>query len=113
MDLSEAGGVLTVAVEQADLEDPVAFYSAIEQLIVEQGERRISIDLTDIEMLTSLMIGTLVSVHLLAYENTVVLTLDGLHERMKALLKLIGLDKLMEAHYPSLPADGSPGAGGR
>ena len=113
MDFSEADGVLTIAVEQADLEDPVAFYSAIEELIVEQGERRISIDLSDIEMLTSLMIGTLVSVHLLAYENVVVLTLDGLHERMKALLKLIGLDKLMEVHYPSLPDDGSPGAGGR
>lgn len=113
MDFSEADGVLTVTVAQADLEDPVAFYSAIEQLIVEQGERRISIDLSDIEMLTSLMIGTLVSVHLLAYENVVVLTLDGLHERMKALLRLIGLDKLMEAHHPGLPADGSPGAGGR
>jgi anti-anti-sigma regulatory factor len=113
MDVSEGDGVTTVAVAQADLEDPVEFYSAIEQLIVEEGERRISIDLSGVEMLTSLMIGTLVSVHLLAYENVVVLTLDGLHERMRALLKLIGLDKLMEAHYPGLPADGAQGAAGR
>ena len=106
MDVSQRDGVLTVTVEQADLEDPVEFYSAIEQLIVEQGERRVSIDLSGVEMLTSLMIGTLVSVHLLAYENVVVLTFDGLHERMKALLKLIGLDKLIEAHHPRLPTDG-------
>jgi len=59
-----------------------------------------------VRALTSLMIGTLVSLHLLAYENVVILSFTGMHEKLVALFRLIGIDKLMEAHYAP-PAEGA------
>jgi anti-anti-sigma regulatory factor len=98
-------GGMFVRLSEGDLARPVEVYSAFEDLIYERGERRITVDLSEIGMLTSLMIGTLVSIHLLAYENVVMLRFEGLHEKMIALLRMIGVDKLIEAHYAP------PGAG--
>jgi anti-anti-sigma regulatory factor len=103
MNHNRRDGVLYVLLTESDLNNPVMVHTIFEDFIFNEGERRITIDLSGVTMLTSLMIGTLVSLHLLAYENVVVLTFQGLHEKILSLFRLIGVDKLIEAHY------GTPG----
>jgi len=100
MDFSRRDGVLRAKLTQADLEKPVDVYAAFEELILDRGERRIVVDLSEVTMLTSLMIGTLVSLHLMAYENVVVLEFKDVQERIGALFRMIGVDRLVAAHYP-------------
>ena len=106
MNYTRSDGTLIVKLTEADLNNPVMLHSVFEDFIFTEGDRRITLDLSAVTMLTSLMIGTLVSLHLLAYENVVVLTFQGLHEKILSLFRLIGVDKLIEAHYTS------PGPGG-
>ena len=101
MEESRDDGVLTVRITQADLAEPTDLYLAFSDMIFERGELRIRANLSGVSSLDSLQIGTLVSIHLLAYENVVVLSFEGVSERMRALFKLIGVDNLIEAHYPS------------
>jgi anti-anti-sigma regulatory factor len=103
---SRRDGGCIVSLTEEDLNRPVELHGAFEDLIFEQGERRITIDLSEVRMLTSLMIGALVSLHLLAYENVVVLRFEGLHEKIQSLFRLIGVDKLIEAHYGSPESSG-------
>ena len=107
MDLSRHDGVVHVKLDQTDLENPVDVYAAFEELIFDRGERRVVVDLSEVTMLTSLMIGTLVSIHLLAYENVVILAFENMHEKIATLFRLIGVDSLVDAHYPS--AGAAPG----
>ena len=92
-------GILHAKVTESDLASPVDLHGAFEDFIFQQGERRIVIDLSDVHQLTSLMIGGLVSLHLLAYENVVLLSFENMSPRIGALFSLIGVDKLMESHY--------------
>jgi len=103
LELSRHEGVVSVKLDQMDLENPVDVYAAFEELIFDRGERRIVVDLSEVTMLTSLMIGTLVSIHLLAYENVVVMSFENMHEKIATLFRLIGVDSLVGAHYPSTP----------
>ena len=108
MNYDRRDGVLYVSVTESDLNNPVMLHSIFEDFIFSEGDRRIALDLSSISMLTSLMIGTLVSLHLLAYENVVVLTFQGLHEKILSLFRLIGVDKLIEAHYTTPGSSGPP-----
>jgi anti-anti-sigma regulatory factor len=110
LDLTRHDGIVHVKLDQRDLESPVDVYAAFEELIFDRGERRVVVDLSEITMLTSLMIGTLVSIHLLAYENVVVLAFENMHEKIATLFRLIGVDSLVDAHYPS--SRRAPNAGG-
>jgi anti-anti-sigma regulatory factor len=110
MNYDRHDGVLHVQLTEADLNNPVMLHSIFEDFIFNEGDRRITLDLSSVSMLTSLMIGTLVSLHLLAYENVVVLTFQGLHEKILSLFRLIGVDKLIEAHYTAPGSSGPTGA---
>ena len=110
MESSRRDGVLCVKPSEEEIGRPVDLHSAFADLILQDEERRIVVDLSEVRTLTSLMIGALVSLHLLAYENLTVLTFENMHPRIKTLLELIGVDTLVEAHYgkgaspPSRPA---------
>lgn len=81
-----------------DLGRPVELCEGFEGLIFEQGERRVDVDLSKVDYLSSLMIGALVSLHLIAYENLVELRFVGITPRVKALLRLVGVDELIKSH---------------
>ena len=100
MECRRRDGTLVVHITDEDLSRPVELHAAFEDLIFRDGERRIAVDLSEVLMLTSLMIGALVSLHLLSYENVVLLSFEGMHEKVLSLFRLIGVDKLIEAHYP-------------
>jgi anti-anti-sigma regulatory factor len=95
-------GTVTVRLTERDIAHPEQVHAEFERLIFQEGFTRIAADLSEVTGLTSLMIGTLVSLHLLAYENVVVLTFKGLSRKLVSLLEMVGLSKLMEAHYPDL-----------
>ena len=109
MESWRADGVLHVKLGEKEIASPVDLHGAFEDLIFNQAERRIVVDLSDVHMLTSLMIGALVSLHLLAYENVVVLTFERLHPKIRTLFKLIGVDRLVASHYGRAASRGAPG----
>ncbi len=109
MEAWRADGVFHAKLTEKEIASPVDLHGAFEDLIFQQGERRIVVDLSDVQMLTSLMIGALVSLHLLAYENVVILTFEHVHPKIHALFRLIGVDRLMESHYGRAAARGAPG----
>jgi len=92
-------GVLVVELTSADLSDPVTLNEKFEQFIVYDEERRIVIDLGELEYLTSLQIGAVVGLHIMAYENVTMMKFAGLSEKVKMLFRLLGVDTLIEMHY--------------
>ncbi len=54
MEIAKAGGVLVICLTAEDLRDPVGVHEVFEEQIVDRQEKRILVDLSGIEMLTSL-----------------------------------------------------------
>ena len=93
-------GTFLVEITEADLRNPMELHQMVENAIYERGERRVVIDLNAVSSLNSLMIGMLVGLHLLAYENVVVLTFRNVNERIRNVFRLTGVDTVLQAHYP-------------
>ena len=71
----------------------------MEQLIKNEGESRIVVDIAQVEQLFSLQIGTLVAMHVLCYENVAFMKLANASEKVKNLLRMVGLEAMMELHH--------------
>ena len=102
MQVRDEGKVLVVDVSSDDLMDPVAVMNYFQQLIVEAGQSRILVDLSSIEYLSSLQIGTLVALHVLAYENVALLKFAGLSKKLEGLFNSLGVNRVIEMHYGSV-----------
>jgi anti-anti-sigma regulatory factor len=100
MKIEKQGNLLVVTLIQKDMADPIGLHAEFERLILEEGYRRIGIDLAGVRDLQSLQLGCLVGLHLLAYENATILTFDNVSQRVRMLFKLIGLETLLEFHSP-------------
>ena len=99
LERTKQDGVLTLKLTRKDLDDPRATVQVVQELVQVEGERKIVADLSEIQLLTSLQVGTLVALHLVCYESVAVMTLANVIERNRTVLKLVGLDKLMEIHH--------------
>lgn len=99
MQIKKAKNVVILGLTPEDLSNPHATSEVVENLLKVDGERKFVADLEDVPLLASLQIGTLVTLHLLCYENLAVMKLANVSDRAKTVLKLIGLDKLMESHH--------------
>ncbi len=93
------GGILFITLSPGDLKSPQALYTEFQELIVMEELKRILVDLSQVEEATSLMIGALIALHLLAYENLAVLKFTGLSPKIKMLFGILGVEKVMESHY--------------
>lgn len=114
----QPGGVLVVRISPADLKSPQELYSQFQEIVVMEEYKRVLVDLTDIEDATSLMIGSLIALHLLAYENLAVLKFTNLRPKIRMLFKILGVEKVVESHYGRddalddfRPVGGPPGYG--
>ena len=103
----QEGGVLRIALSPEDLRHPEQLYSRFEQIIVEDEVKRILVDLSGVRDATSLMIGALIALHLLAYENLAVLKFTGLNPKIHMLFRLLGVDKVLESHHGPASTSGS------
>jgi anti-anti-sigma factor len=110
MEVRKQGDVVVMRLSAQDLSKPQDTSEVLEQLIKMDGERKFVADLTGLSYLTSLQCGTIVTLHLLCYENLAVMKLAGVSEKAKVVLRLIGLDQLMEIHHGAEVAKASFGA---
>ncbi|MBN1808664.1 MAG: anti-sigma factor antagonist [Planctomycetes bacterium] len=93
------GGVLLVELKSGDLKSPEKVNGFFERLLREDERKRVLVDIESVRDATSLMMGTLLSLHLLAYENLAVLKFTGLSPKVKMLFSLLGVDHVIQAHY--------------
>ena len=107
MEARKKDGALIVRPTPDELADPQALIERFEQWI-DEGELRILVDLAGTEYLSSLQVGALVSLHVLAYENVALLKFTGLSEKLAGLFKLLGVDQLMQMHYGGSIDDAFP-----
>ena len=82
-----------------DLSDPYSTSRAVEAFLKVNGERKFVADLSQVDSIYSMQIGTLVAIHCMCYENLAVMKLAGASEKVKALLRMVGLETLMEMHH--------------
>ncbi len=99
MEIRKIRDVVVLRLTTGDLSSPQATSEVVEGLLTVDGERKFVADLTAIEGISSLQVGTVVTLHLLCYENLAIMKLSGVNDRVKTVLKLIGLDKIMEMHH--------------
>src|SRR5476649_2872991 len=99
MQIRKEHDAVIIELLSADLSDPRNTSRVIEDLLKVDGERMIVLDLSQIEGIYSLQIGTLVTIHCLCYENVAVMKLTGANERVKELLRMVGLETLMALHH--------------
>ena len=99
MDVRKDKGVVFLTITEGDLNDPKTTSRIVEDLLKIDGETRIVADLSRIQNIYSLQIGTLVTIHVLCYENVAVMKLAGASEKVKNLLRMVGLESMMEMHH--------------
>jgi anti-anti-sigma regulatory factor len=88
-----------VKLNGADLGDPLTLHKRFEEVIIHDGARKLLVDLSDVAYMNSMQIGAVVGLHVLAYENLSVVKFVGLHQRIKSLFTLLGVDTLLDMHY--------------
>jgi anti-anti-sigma factor len=97
--LREERGVFIVNLNGADLSDPLKLHKRFEEVIIHDGARKLLVDLSEVPYMNSMQIGAVVGLHVLAYENLSVVKFVGLHDRIKNLFSLLGVDTLLDMHY--------------
>ncbi|MFH0939858.1 MAG: hypothetical protein V1899_11370 [Planctomycetota bacterium] len=99
MKMRKEKGVVILELIAADLSDPRQMSMVLEKLLLEEGERKIVTDLRQIDSICSIQIGTLVTMYVLCYENVAVMKLAGANDKIKNILRMIGLETMMEMHH--------------
>lgn len=99
MEVRKDKGVVILTLAEEDLNDPKTTSRIVEDMLKIDGETRIVADLSKIQNIYSLQIGTLVTIHVLCYENVAVMKLAGASDKVKNLLRMVGLESMMEMHH--------------
>ena len=99
MKLRKEKDVVIIELSPDDLTDAKELSNVMERLLLEDGERKIVADLTRVDAIYSLQIGSLVTMHVMCYENVAVMKLAGANEKVKNLLRMVGLETKMEMHH--------------
>jgi anti-sigma B factor antagonist len=97
--LAQRGDVQILRVKEPKLTYPVlsSFFAEV-QRIVDEGARKIVIDLEPVLFIDSPFIGCLMDIRRLLDERRGVLKLSGLHPRLHTMLSLTGVDRVVELH---------------
>ncbi len=97
--VQKIGSDLVFDLTEGDLSQTRGTLSIVERAIHEESAMHVVANLSSIQSIFSLQIGTLVAMHVLCYENVAVMKLANVHEHVKNQLRLVGLDQLMEIHH--------------
>jgi anti-anti-sigma factor len=113
----EKGDVTVVRILEARLTYPVlsSFFSEVRQR-VEEGSRKVLIDLARVSYLDSASIGCIMDVHRLLQERSGSLRLSGLQPRVETMISMTGVHKIVALHreeQDALAAFSASGGGGR
>jgi anti-sigma B factor antagonist len=91
--------VTVVHVREAKLTYPAlsSFFSEVQQR-VEDGARKVVVDLQDVSYLDSASIGCLMDIHRLLQEKEGALRLAGLQPRVETMISMTGVHKIVPLH---------------
>jgi len=112
MDIKKENGVIILSISEADLNDPRKTSYDLENLLKIEGETKFVADVSKVQSIYSIQIGTLVTMHVMCYENVAVMKLAGANDKVKNLLRMVGLEAMMEMHHGSSVAMESFGPSG-
>jgi anti-anti-sigma factor len=99
LEIEQTNSIYMIRLNGADLSDPLTLHNKFEEVIIHEGARKLLVNLSDVAYMNSMQIGAVVGLHVLAYENLSVVKFVGLHDRIKNLFKLLGVDTLLDMHY--------------
>jgi anti-anti-sigma factor len=91
--------VVIMKLTTEDLDNPQKSLNILESLLKDEYERKFVADLSKLDAIYSIQIGTLVSMHVMCYENVAVMKLAGASDKVKDLLRMVGLEAMMEMHH--------------
>lgn len=116
LSLVESGDVRIVRVKEAKLTYPVlSAFLAEMRAIVEDGARKLVIDLEGVAYIDSASIGCLIDVYWLLKNRDGALKLSGLQPRVEIMLSMTGVQKIVDIYREeaeALAAFGRPPATG-
>lgn len=97
--VEDRGDVRIVRVQEGKLTYPVlsSFFAEVRQL-VEDGARKLVIDLQSVTYIDSASIGCLMDIHRLLQEKTGAVKLSGLQPRVETMLSMTGVHKIVDIH---------------
>src|SRR2546425_11223169 len=95
----QIGDVDVVRVQEAKLTYPVlsSFFVEVRQ-IVEDGARKLVIDLEAVTYIDSAAIGCLMDIHRLLTDRNGAVKLSGLQPRVETMLSMTGVHKIVDVH---------------
>ena len=110
--VDESGDVKIVRVKEPKLTYPnlAPFFAEVRQL-VEDGARKVVIDLAAVGYIDSASIGCLMDVRRLLQDRGGLLKLSGLQPRVETMLSMTGVHKIMEIHREEAAAVAAFSAG--
>ena len=103
MEVCKLQGVVVIRPTPRELEDIAITTGAVERLLTQAQERKFVVDLGAMDIIFSIQIGTLVAIFVMCREHQAGMRIVTANQKVKALLGLVGLDKMIEV-YPELGA---------
>ncbi|MBI3932577.1 MAG: STAS domain-containing protein [Acidobacteria bacterium] len=99
LSVEQRGDVRIVRVQEAKLTYPVlaSFFAEVRQL-VEDGTRKVVIDLSAVTYIDSASIGCLMDIHRLLREKEGAVRLAGLQPRVETMISMTGVHKIVDIH---------------
>ena len=99
LSLEQIGDVRIVRVQEANLTYPVlsSFFVEVRQ-IIEDGARKLVIDLDAVTYIDSASIGCLMDIHRLLKDRDGAVKLSGLQPRVETMLSMTGVRKIVDVH---------------
>ena len=101
MDLAveESGDVRIVRVRESKLTYPVlsSFFAGVRQ-VIDEGARKVLIDLQSVSYIDSASIGCLMDIHRLLHDKSGAVKLSGLQPRVETMISMTGVHKIIEIH---------------
>lgn len=97
--LEQRGDVRILRVEEAKLTYPIlsAFFAEVSR-VVDEGARKLLIDLAPVSYIDSAAIGCFMDVHRLLGDHGGTVKLSGLHPRVQTLLSMTGVLRILSTH---------------
>ena len=97
--VDQSGDVRIVRVKEAKLTYPTlsSFFGEVRQL-VEDGARKVVIDLQPVTYIDSASIGCLMDIRRMLQDKGGVLRLSGLQPRVETMVSMTGVNKIIEIH---------------
>ena len=101
MDLAveESGDVRIVRVRESKLTYPIlsSFFAGVRQ-VIDEGARKVLIDLQSVSYIDSASIGCLMDIHRLLHDKSGAVKLSGLQPRVETMISMTGVHKIIEIH---------------